>query len=141
MDLSKFDLSGASEQGAFLHLSFAGEKLYTEGKEPVGLRLYGPESRRYKDAERRVKKERMDRVRVGRGGRVRGLGDTTMDERELLAAVVYEYVNIEVDGETLPAGATKDQTLALFERFGWIEDQVADLIDDDNAWLGESSTN
>jgi len=135
MDLSKFDTSTASESGRFLHLEFDGEKLY-EDREPCGLRVLGPTSSTYKRIEKQLEKARMERIRIQRGGKVKGLSG---DNDELYASLVTEYVNLTLEGQPL-SNPTPSDVQALFDRFPFIRDQVIAFVDDDANWLGESST-
>lgn len=145
MDFSKFDTKTASDRGRFLHLTSpeTGEKLYDETlTDPetgskVGLWIYGPTSERYKAQDKKMRDAKMERLRIKRGGRIKGLSGGEDDDRRLYASLVFKTVGIswgtldgvqEVDVEAVEK---------LFDRFPFIEDQAKDFVDEDANWMGE----
>lgn len=139
MDLTKYDLVPASNEGRFLHLfTPLGEKLLTEDGEPIGLTVKGADSDDYKLREKKRDAARLEKVRVKRNGAISGLGGAEEDQRELHASAVVQYHNIVVDGEQWTMAPSVEQTSKLFRRFSWIERQVIEFIQDEENWLGES---
>lgn len=136
MDLSKYDTSEAANRGRFMHLEFQGTPLL-EGGERVGLYVKGMSSAEFKAGEKRLRERQLERVRVNRSGKVKGIQHSDEDTRELYASLVVGYVHLSVDGKPLPEKAEMRTTLALFERFRWVYDQVVAFVDDEANFLGE----
>lgn len=139
MDLSKYDTTEKANKGVFLHLAFGGESLRMEGGDEIGLMVKGSTSTDFKNRLKGIQKARTERLRLKKNGRVKGLEGSDIEQRELYASAVSEYVNILVDGDDWGvAPVTIARTVELFDRFGWIEDQVIEFVDDDENYLGES---
>tara|TARA_R100001510_G_scaffold21218_1_gene18525 strand:- start:2275 stop:2712 length:438 start_codon:yes stop_codon:yes gene_type:complete len=145
MDLSKFDSTQASNVGKFLHLLHpaTGAKLMTDPDgdaqpEPIGFTVKGPTSTEFKGREKRLKQKRLETVKVGRGGKIKGLQGSEEDQRELYAACVTSYINCVLDGKPMPEAADVATTVGLFERIPSFEEQVIEFVDDEANWLGES---
>lgn len=141
MSLSKYDTRRASDEGRFLHLEFDGRKLLTEDDGPdgkpkqMGLMVKGSNSSDFRRREKDLQAQRQERVRLKKGGRIGGLDDMQSAQRELYAAMVTEYVNLGDEWDGLDP--TLQNTLLLFERFPWVEEQVIDFVENEANFLGE----
>lgn len=138
MDLSKYDTNKAANTGRFMHLEFLGEPLYTDDKQKVGLFVKGTASAEFKGREKKLREAQLERVRLGRNGKVRGLSLADEEQRELYASLVTSYVNVTLDGKKLPESADLQTTIGLFERFRWLQEQVMAFVEDEANFLGES---
>jgi len=125
MDIRKF----AVEQTATLHLRDADDELmYADGDKakPVILRMYGPGSKKYAEAQARQSNRLMDKLKR------KGKSDQTAEQR---AGESAEFLaDCTQGGENLEYGELtgREMLIAIYadESIGFIADQAAKFIND-----------
>jgi hypothetical protein len=93
------------------------------------ITVLGKDSDEFQKISRAQSKKRMAKITKG-GFRSQAvpLEEIEQDGLELLAAVTKKWVNVVVDGNDLPF--TKENAVALYERFPWIREQLDVAIGD-----------
>ena len=117
MDLSKFDVRAAAEEGADLHLKHpaTGEKLFAEdGETPFTVRVLGRDADAVQEAVRKSNEQRTK-------------GE--IDEREagrmiVAAAIAGWHEEMTLDGKPLPYSPKNVMALISDPRTDWIAEQV-----------------
>lgn len=124
MDLKKFDLTQAADQGATIELlhPVTGEVLTDKGK-PVTITVLGADSKVFKDAvkarTRRALGEKKQKI---------DLDKTERENAELLAKCTLQWSGIEEDGKKLDC--TFENAVQVYLQYSWIRDQVDEAIGD-----------
>lgn len=124
MDLGKFNVEKAADEGAELHLEHpvTGEKLYTEDGEKISIRLVGMDSTKYRRAMSRIASKNM-----GKRQKQRSIEKAEQEGAELLAACTVGWQNIVV-GEPLEHSEEAAYDLYVGQR--WIREQVDEFVAD-----------
>lgn len=143
MDLSKYDTTLADE-GIFVHLRAPdGELITTEGEDrlPVGFRVLGATSKKFKRLQKEMKAERAKNITTTRSGHIKGLEGAEEANRELYANMVVSFVNFVLEkrdysNETPTVG----MVLQIWDRFPWMENQVVDAVEDETRFMGKSES-
>ena len=128
MDLTQFDTSDLANAGYFVHLKHPVEltPLYHDDDpdQPVGVRVLGTESDKYKEISDAISKRASLRMVKARGNEEKMVDiDAVRNENIMrLAQTTVEIQYIEIDGNLLDS-TVKDAQL-LYERMPWVREQV-----------------
>ena len=124
VDLAALDVAEKAEEGAELSLvhPVSGEEI------GVFLRLAGQDSATYVKAVRSVAAKRVMRKRMPPTSE-----ELAQEAREILARVTLDWRGVKVDGQTLPY--SRENALALYRRFSWIQEQAEGFVHDRGNYL------
>lgn len=118
----------SEDEGTFVHFKdVAGEPLYDgdgEARTPVGARVAGSYSKRYRAAQRRIKERN---IRAGRRGEEYTADTLDHGTAELEAACIIEWT-FTANGQPFPI--TVENWKALLEKQPQWEEQVAAAMED-----------
>lgn len=119
MDLARFDVKSAAQEGADLHLKnpFTSEPLMDDGK-PVCIRVLGRDAATVQDARKEA-----DRL----------LAEGKIDEEErgrmaVIASVVGWSEALGLDGGALPYSPENTRKLLTDPRTDWIGEQIIPFV-------------
>lgn len=101
---------------------------------PVGVNIYGPGTKHYRESQSAITQEAIDRKR-------RKITAELLSKNavELVARLTVEYVNFEYNGK----GASLDNNRAFYgdEKFEHLRDQVQEKLGDVGGFLASVSSN
>lgn len=125
VDLSSIDTVKGANEGFDVQIYHPG----TNEDLGISITVLGKDSDEFQKISRQHSKKRMAKITKGgfRGATI-PLEEIEQDALELLAAVTKAWKNVVVDGNDLPF--TKENAVAIYERFPWIKEQVDVAIGD-----------
>jgi len=126
MDLAQFDLVEAAEKGIVVELihPVSKELLEDEDGKPVTIKVLGKDSRKWQQVAKRV----LARAAAKYRGKDTPVGETEKGLREILAECTLSWTNIEYNDS--PLKCNKENALMLYEKRGWIAEQVMEHASD-----------
>ena len=128
MDLSKFNVEQAAEQGADLILrNPVDDELLGTEKKRVTIKLLGTDSKAWRNKNREAQRKRVAKMVRNRA---KNVDHTVSDEEacEMLAACTMGWSNIELDGQKLEY--SEKAAYQLYLDHIWIREQVDAFIAD-----------
>ena len=120
MDLAKLDLTEHANNGATLEVlhPISGEILLDKNKNPVTIELLGSDSTQMRNAMSSRAKKQMSSKKQAQ--------ITTIDDAELLAAVVKNWSGIEENGTEL--ACTPENVMHILTKYSWLRLQVDQFV-------------
>lgn len=124
MDLDALDVSAGAEKGFELEL------LHPSSGKPLGIHITvkGADSETYREKKRELQTRRMELVARGRKDAGAMMDTVEQDAHELLAAVTTGWRNVTRSG--VPLSFSQPEAQKLYQRYGWIAEQVDAAIRD-----------
>ena len=120
--LQLFDTVGQSEAGSWLHLDRPdnGEKAYLDdaGKQPLRIKLKGPDSKAWVSFVRKARKEVDSK---------KSIEETDLEEAQLMARLTLDWENIP-DSEGKPMKFNSDDAIGVYLRYKDIRIQAVRFI-------------
>lgn len=120
MDLAQFDLTEAADKGITVELihPITEEPLEDEDGKSVSVKVLGKDSRKWQQVAKRIQARNANKYR----NKEAPLAETEKNLREILAECTVSWTNIEYNESQLKC--TKENALMLYEKRGWIAEQV-----------------
>lgn len=126
MDLAQFDLQEAAEVGISVDLfhPVTKEMLEDEDGKKVSVKVLGKDSRKWQQVSKRILARNANKYR----NKETPIAETEKGLREILAECTISWTNIEYNES--PLKCTKENALMLYEKRGWIAEQVLEHATD-----------
>lgn len=123
MDLNKLDLSKASNEGAWITLKHpaSNEDL------PMKIKVVGKDSDKFIQLSEEFRRSTLEDMKANKSVEQR-IETSKQYGDNLLVACTLEWKGIELDGKKLDC--TQDNVKLVYQRFGWIKEQIDTAIAD-----------
>lgn len=135
MDLSKFDTTKGSQEGAVLEIlnPLDGSKIPDKEDNPVTITVVGKDSETFRKTSNKIMAGRISRA-TSRGKLKLNPDELEAEAIDLLVTCTLRWSGIEVDGKELEFSQANVKTVYI--RFPWIKEQVEDFIAERVNFLG-----
>jgi hypothetical protein len=126
IDLSSIDTVKGSNEGFDVQIYHPG----TNEDLGISINVLGKDSDEFQRVSRAQQKKRMAKMQKGgfRSTTAIPLEEIEQDSLELLAACTKSWSGVIIDGKAIDC--TKENAVALYERFPWIKEQIDTAIGD-----------